>query len=165
VSSIEAIRKTARTFEAQCATQKTGCALQARFLNNVAVQYEKAKQNPPSKTAANSRNQTQDGTSPQSPLKHVKNACSSFPELGHSIENGAGRELTEEFQQSLRSSDLQTSHFASNELEIEYQGNFVDWNFDNDDKWEQMFAHAGYRICDGVFLPDNGILGHAQHAL
>ncbi|KUJ09972.1 uncharacterized protein LY89DRAFT_787655 [Mollisia scopiformis] len=53
-SSIEAIQKTASTFESQCASQTTGCALQARFLSNIALQFEKVKKQTPKSTSSQS---------------------------------------------------------------------------------------------------------------
>ncbi|KAL3419510.1 fungal specific transcription factor domain-containing protein [Phlyctema vagabunda] len=140
-SSIEAIRKTAQTFESQCATQKTGCALQARFLNNVAVQYEKAKRQvkPNGPTS-----ETKTIAPPQFPMAQSAQQVEqnmSYPDtamMGNQpMVVGTGQE---EFYPPMG-----------------YDNEMSAWTFENNDRWEEMFATAGYRIYDGVFVPDDAM--------
>jgi hypothetical protein len=126
-SSIEAIRKTARTFEDQCATQRTSCALQARFLTNVAIQYENLKLRPRSVAAA-----------PPS-QERVLNSNLSVQTDNRNMQPAEGSLNTDS---------------TSIEYERPAAGN---WTLDDNEQWERMFATAGYSIQDGVFMPDFAI--------
>ncbi|RDW84488.1 hypothetical protein BP6252_02078 [Coleophoma cylindrospora] len=158
-TSIEAIKKTAQTFEAQCATQKTGCALQARFLNNVAVQYEKAKQqnkripitqlhqevnteNMQQYSEPTSANPTTSSQLDQNQM--VQDVLPQQAAYSQTFVSGQGMAPTQE------------NGYANN-AGMGYETELSGWNFDNNDQWEAMFANAGYRIYDGVFMPEDAM--------
>lgn len=153
--SLEAIRKSATTFEAQCATQSTGCALQARFLKNIAVQYEKAKRQAPS--APSSRPITVQHVS-SNELQRGRNT--SFPDPTNSLTDTAQADPSIHCTQLIGHSDVSSSaqgmaHAQSDmnsSTHLGYETEFSSWAFDSTDQWEAMFANAGYRIYDGTFV-------------
>jgi hypothetical protein len=144
-SSIEAIRKTARTFDSQCATQMTGCALQARFLNNIAIQYDNMQYRPP-KTAKR----------PQSSNLGLNNNILTPPDGPNTspvVSSTANNQQPEQFRTAMGySGHLDLSKESKS---IGYEPDAGSWNFDDNNHWEEMFASAGYSIQDGVFMPDS----------
>lgn len=161
-TSIEAIKKTAQTFEAQCATQKTGCALQARFLNNVAVQYEKAKQQSKRVFVG----QLQQVVKTESMQQPYNEPTDPNPAIGAQLNQNQNQMDQDMVPQRPAYPQTYTTtqgiaptqdNFYTNTAGIGYETELSGWNFDNNDQWETMFANAGYRIYDGVFMPEDAM--------
>lgn len=166
-SSIEAIRKAASTFEAQCATQNTGCALQARFLTNIAVKYEKIKEEHSKTSTSKSNTPYHVGTAAQSTVDTL--AYSSSTLVNNERLTGAGMTGDVDNYQTAGYEGYSTSQsIGAQQIEIPdsganyYKSEISDWAFDNNEQWEAMFANAGYRIYDGVFLPEEAMAGPAE---
>lgn len=76
--------------------------------------------------------------------------CFNAPNMVRNF-NGAHTSSYETYQNP--QSDFPTSG------NISYENEFSEWAFDNNDQWETMFANAGYRIYDGVFIPGDVMPG------
>jgi hypothetical protein len=108
-------QEAAETFKDQCATQTTGCALQARFLQNVIEKYQHMK------LQARITAEIAPQLIPTDTEAHKVRTCDAIP--------------------------------ANAVMGIEYENEIGNYGFADNDVWEFIFADAGFRINDGVFMP------------
>ncbi|KAH6692135.1 fungal-specific transcription factor-like protein [Leptodontidium sp. MPI-SDFR-AT-0119] len=126
VLAINSIREASETFKDQCAAQKTGCAMQARFLSRVVDNYQTMKAQ---------------STMPSS--RHNKDTAQEFP----SASLDAGSSMTS------RRNDPETTAMECGGQEEEQIGAHSEiignYAFSDNEMWEKMFAEAGFRLNDG----------------
>jgi hypothetical protein len=158
--SIEAIRKCARTFDSQCATQQTGCALQARFLYKVAIQYEAVKKRRRAPVAV--------ARPKEQPIETPTNTVhAADPRLDEELLMST-KDLVPDATHIGEPPGMDTSPYLADfnawSPSGGYEAELEHWTFENNEKWEEMFATAGYRIHDGVFMPDDSMDANLEHA-
>ncbi|KAH7310292.1 fungal-specific transcription factor-like protein [Rhexocercosporidium sp. MPI-PUGE-AT-0058] len=132
VLAVNSIREASETFKDQCAAQKTGCAMQARFLSRVVDNYQTMK--------AQSAGPT---------TRHKKQTAQEFPSVNLDADSS---------DMTSRRNDSETTAMENGEqeenqmgIQSEVVGNYA---FSDNEMWEKMFAEAGFRLNDGVFMPD-----------
>jgi hypothetical protein len=135
VLAINSIREASATFRDQCAAQKTGCAMQARFLAKVADNYENMK------------------AQSVIPGPHHNKLTTQDSSLG--IVNG---ESSNRNCRSPGNHDIETMAMNGGEWDegpIDVHSEMIcNYTFSDDEMWEKMFAEAGFRLNDGVFMPE-----------
>ncbi len=137
--SLEAILKTAETFEQQCATQMTGCAMQARFLRSVIERYQSLSSPKiggdntiQSQASNNCSNQQLDNT-------HDHPAISSNTQRGSYQQNKTlGTDIGTQAEPAFQTQAvLGTNLFADKDL------------------WDNLFSDVGFWMNEGVPLSEN----------
>lgn len=131
---MEAIRSAAKTLAEQAAPPNTGCALQANFLYNVALEYE-ASHEPPSR----SRSHRQDPS-------HVDNPRTTAAPGRTSPLHVRTDTLSQDMQEIETSAidsiqDLQDTPFSDGTDPLA-----------NDEVWAIIFANAGFDVDAGAFM-------------
>ena len=156
--SLEGIRKTAQIFEGQCVTEKTACALSARFLSNVVVQYENVKRKAVTASAPLSKKGYGAGATSR---QHNPNTTHSRQHISFDIDISHGQsDAIPESHSSINvdmTSGAPNYGTAANEgmfVPVDYQPDLGNWTFENEDMWQELFASAGYRINEGIFIQD-----------
>jgi hypothetical protein len=141
---VQAILDAAETFEQQCASQMTGCAMQARFLKNVVEKYQSMKSHRTSLGA-------DETVSPQSVPQHGTrdNACHSRTTASnpntHS-QNGGNAPVD---------STITVGERAEANMPTESQADFGTDLFADKDMWESLFADAGFWAGERMFFGEN----------
>lgn len=156
VAALNAIRSAMRTFSEQRAPANTGCALQAKFLRNVLLEYE----------MINARSQ-RSGTQPRSDQHSRQNH--------NSLRSGApmtaaptnlSRLPRDTTHQTIDSPIFSPSHVRrvqdsgilsahddeSSVSATPHDPSVFNLDFANDDVWALIFANAGFNIDQGTFL-------------
>lgn len=127
--SIQAIGQSAETFEQQCATQLTGCALQARFLKSVIQKYESLTSQP-----FMDNNQLQGSTT----HNHPSILSTNVPDTLNIHRSSDSRDDSENSGHYPQTQDvLGTNLFADKDL------------------WNDLFADVESWMPGGVSLSDN----------
>jgi len=155
--SISAIRNAAATFNEQCASPRTGCALQARFLTNVVEKYESMKPQPvpvkAPKELAQGR-QVRPGLTTQDVQRAEDLQHSNDIAMMNSGMMGDAMGANTSGMVGLETMGV-GPYTAMDQDAAGYQVDFGNSTFADDDMWETLFANAGFRITHGVFMPDS----------
>lgn len=134
--TISSTQAAAIIFQEQCATQNTGCALQARFLKNVVDKY-----------------QTMKSHAKKIPAQQHVRVPEAFHQIATDPTTQAAHSLT-----SLVYGPPQTMAATNMPIQnqgVGYQVDFGNYAFTDNEIWEPMFADAGFRINEGQFMPDD----------
>jgi len=147
VLAINSISDASETFEKQCAAQKTGCAMQARFLKKVIDNYQTMK------AQAQAQAQSQSHKLPSHPHH---NKSEQHPDYDKTKSTHNTLNMTRQSPGWNESDMIPTEGGVDQEAEQIRNESLVVGNyaFSDNEMWENMFAEAGFRLNDGVFMPE-----------
>ncbi|KAB8304041.1 hypothetical protein EYC80_005387 [Monilinia laxa] len=141
--SLQAILLSSETFSQQCATQMTGCAMQARFLKNLVEKYQNLK----SQASIRNRDRGIYSYQPNIPISR------DGPQNRMNTDINNNHQAPEPIQNYQDSGDFTDTNSIS--------GSMTDLSTDfmNDkDIWEGLLTDAGFWMSEGKLLSDNTLL-------
>lgn len=136
-ASTKAIHDASETFQKQCVSPSTGCAMQARFLKNVLRKYKDLKI--PRRTLPSLSKQDH-----QHQLPPIQSTLSQH----HTNQNSSNREIG---ANTLSPPLYLPTNSHSPDSQPDFQANL----FENKDMWENLFSDVGFWTGEGIFLSDN----------
>jgi hypothetical protein len=136
--SIQAILKSADVFEQQCATQMTGCAMQARFLKSVIQKYQSLK------SQATERNK---GAHPS--ISHSTHSTPPVPPS--SVPPNTDHDSN---QGSISRHEATIHHDLRRQLAPHSQDILGTNLFADNDLWDNLFSDVGFWMNDGTSLSE-----------
>ncbi|TGO25465.1 hypothetical protein BPAE_0079g00110 [Botrytis paeoniae] len=125
--SLQAILLSSDTFSEQCATQMTGCAMQARFLKNLVGKYHRLK--------SHASNQVRD----HGVHSHQRDIPTSLGSLQNRLNTDVGGELTDTTSINGSTPDFSTDLLHDKEI------------------WDGLLTDAGFWMNEGNLLSDNSL--------
>jgi hypothetical protein len=136
--SLEAILKTAETFEQQCATQMTGCAMQARFLRSVIEKYQSLSS--PEIGGNTIRSQASNNGSNQRPddMHDHPSIPSNTQTRNYQQNQTLGADIGTQAEPAFHTEDVLGTNL------------FVD-----KDLWDNLFSDVGFWMNEGIPLSEN----------
>ncbi|CAD6457588.1 a2cb6896-4ef5-4347-90c3-210530571b3f [Sclerotinia trifoliorum] len=141
--SLQAILLSSDTFSQQCATQMTGCAMQARFLKSLVEKYQILKYQARNKTPDRNSHSHQSAISPVQTYLH-----DDMNTANHTIRQIP--ETTGPYQD--------TEDFAETNSITDSTTDFSTDTSDDKEIWEGLLADVGFWMSEGNFLSDNILL-------
>ncbi|TGO82981.1 hypothetical protein BPOR_0723g00020 [Botrytis porri] len=140
--SLQAILLSSDTFSEQCATQMTGCAMQARFLKNLVGKYHRLK--------SHASNQVRDhGVHPHQP---------DIPTSQESLYNRMNTDVGTSYQVPRPLQSHQDTGESTDTTSI--NGSTPDFSTDllhDKEIWDGLLTDAGFWMSEGNLLPDNNL--------
>ncbi|KAF7898849.1 uncharacterized protein EAF01_008062 [Botrytis porri] len=140
--SLQAILLSSDTFSEQCATQMTGCAMQARFLKNLVGKYHRLK--------SHASNQVRDhGVHPHQP---------DIPTSQESLHNRMNTDVGTSYQVPRPLQSHQDTGESTDTTSI--NGSTPDFSTDllhDKEIWDGLLTDAGFWMSEGNLLPDNNL--------
>ena len=134
--SIQAILRTSNTFEKQCVTDSTGCAMQTRFLRNVVEKYRKLKQQSQSSGVTNGDHH-----------RAETRLLLSGPQFQTNMNTTPVPDLTS------------TTHVVIDKTELtqhtEQSAEFGAEMFAQKDMWEHLLSDPEFWTGEGIFMSEN----------